>query len=190
MCVYWIQTLVIRTASFRAFALTAVMSADALMHEQVSRKGGWRVGALIYRCINEGTVWFLWSWALLFWFCCMTLLGWVPEENLAESGSNVKSAAESRTEQQNLKRVLDVRLYGWKKVQQLAASPHFAISLIIVSDLTFRNRFVNVRRHIILLVSQTLNNQWRILLCDLLGMPFELHVAKDEHSTDWVPAAV
>lgn len=119
----------------------------------------------------------------------MTLLGWVPEENLPESGSNVKSAAESRTEQQNLKRVLDVRLYGWKKVRQLAASPHSVISLIFVSDLTFRNRFVNVCQHIILLVSQTLNNQWRILLCDSLGMPSELHVATDEHSMECVPVA-
>lgn len=38
----------------------------------------------------------------------MTLLGCVPEENLAETGSNVKSAVESRTEQENLKRRLDV----------------------------------------------------------------------------------
>lgn len=73
------------------------------------------LGALTYRCINKVTVWLLRSWVLLFWFCCMTLLGCVPEENLAESGSNVKSAAESRTEQQNLKRALDVLLYGWKK---------------------------------------------------------------------------
>lgn len=49
----------------------------------------------------------------------MTLLGWVPEENLAESGSNVKSAAESRTERENLKRALDARLYAGKKVRQL-----------------------------------------------------------------------
>lgn len=48
--------------------------------------------------INGAMVSFPECWALLFWFCCMTLLGWVPEENLAESGSNVKSAAESRTE--------------------------------------------------------------------------------------------
>lgn len=47
----------------------------------------------------------------------MTLLGWVPEENLVESGSNVKSAAESRTEQENLKRVLDVRLYRGKRYE-------------------------------------------------------------------------
>lgn len=119
----------------------------------------------------------------------MTLLGWVPEENLAESGSNVKSAAESRTEEQNLKRVLDVRLYGWKKVRQLAASPRSVISLIIASDLTFRNRFVNVRRHIILLVSQTLNNPWCILQCDSLAMPFELYVASDELSTECLPIA-
>lgn len=46
--------------------------------------------------------------ALLFWFCCMTLLGCVPVENLAETGSNVKSAVESRTEQESLKRRLDV----------------------------------------------------------------------------------
>lgn len=64
-------------------------------------------------------------------------------------------------------------------------SPRFMISLIMVNDLTFRNRFVNVRRHIILLVSQTLNNEWHILLCDSLGMPFELHVATDKHNTEW-----
>lgn len=38
----------------------------------------------------------------------MTLLGCVPVENLAETGSNVKSAVESRTEKESLKRRLDV----------------------------------------------------------------------------------
>lgn len=38
----------------------------------------------------------------------MTLLGCVPVENLAETGSNVKSAVESRTEEESLKRKLDV----------------------------------------------------------------------------------
>lgn len=38
----------------------------------------------------------------------MTLLGCVPVENLAETGSNVKSAVESRTEQERLKKRLDV----------------------------------------------------------------------------------
>lgn len=38
----------------------------------------------------------------------MTLLGCVPVERLQETGSNVKSAVESRTERENLKRKLDV----------------------------------------------------------------------------------
>lgn len=38
----------------------------------------------------------------------MTLLGCVPEEILAETGSNVKSAVESGTEQESLKKRLDV----------------------------------------------------------------------------------
>lgn len=73
---------------------------------------------------------------------------------------------------------------GEKGMTVTSLSPRFMISLIMVSDLTFRNRFVNVRRHIILLVSQTLNNEWHILLCDSLGMPFELHVATDKHNTE------
>lgn len=73
---------------------------------------------------------------------------------------------------------------GEKGTTATSLSPRFMISLIMVSDLTFRNRFVNVRWHIILLVSQTLKNEWHILLCDSLGMPFKLHVATDKHNTE------
>lgn len=61
--------------------------------------------------------------ALLFWFCCMTLLGCVPVENLAETGSNVKSAVESRTEQESLKRRLDVLKKKKGMMVTLAAFP-------------------------------------------------------------------
>lgn len=40
--------------------------------------------------------------ALLFWFFGMTLLGCVPVESLAETGSNVKSAVESRAKWERL----------------------------------------------------------------------------------------
>ncbi|MED6262524.1 hypothetical protein ATANTOWER_020978 [Ataeniobius toweri] len=50
--------------------------------------------------------------ALLFWFFSMTLLGCVPVESPAETGSNVKSAVESRTKWERLKRKLDLLKRG------------------------------------------------------------------------------
>lgn len=75
----------------------------------------------------------------------MTLLGCVPVENLAETGSNVKSAVESRTEQESLKRRLDV-LKKKKKRRYDDNSIFFWFddSFIIWTDLPFKNRFVNV----------------------------------------------
>lgn len=133
--------------------------------------------------INGATVSFPECWGLLFWFCCMTLLGWVPEENLAESGSNVKSAAESRTEWEKPQKSAWCSLKKKKRYDGYSVSSHLMARLIMGSDLTFRSRFVNVCQHIILLVSQILNNQWHILLCDSLRMPFELGVVGDKHDT-------
>lgn len=52
--------------------------------------------------------------ALLFWFFSMTLLGWVPVESLAETGSNVKLAGESRKREKAGKK----GLMFWKEVLQ------------------------------------------------------------------------
>lgn len=54
----------------------------------------------------------------------MTLLGCVPVENLAETGSNVKLAAESRTEQEHLKLRFDVLKQGMIATK---FSPHLMI---------------------------------------------------------------
>lgn len=116
---------------------------------------------------------------------------WVesPKRTSLKVGRMLNQLLNQEQSSKTSKECLMLAYTGGKKVRQLAASSHFVISVIIVSDLTFRNRFVNVRRHIILLVRQTLNNQWRILLCDSLGMPFELHVATDKHFTECVPVA-
>lgn len=55
----------------------------------------------------------------------MTLLGCVPVENHAETGSNVKSAVESRTEKESLKRRLDVIKKGMMVTEM---SSHLMIS--------------------------------------------------------------
>lgn len=56
----------------------------------------------------------------------MTLLGCVPEEILAETGSNVKSAVESGTEQESLKKRLDV--LGKKGALVTAFSSHLTMA--------------------------------------------------------------
>lgn len=116
---------------------------------------------------------------------------WVesPKRTLLKVGRMLNQLLNQEQSRKTSKECLMFAYTGEKGMTVTSLSPRFMISLIMVSDLTFRNRFVNVRRHIILLVSQTLNNELHILLCDSLGMPFELHVATDKHNTECAAVA-
>lgn len=165
------------------------MSADVFMHKQVACRGGYCVVTLIYGA--QTRVQFGFCGAGPYYSGSAAWHFWVasPKRTSLKVGRMLNQLLNQEQSRKTSKECLMFAYTREKGTAVKILSPRFTISLIMESDLTFRKRFVNLCRHIILLVSQILNNERHILLCDSLGMPFELHVATDKHNTECAPVA-